>query len=45
MTLYELARDKRITISALVLEVLSVISVFLLVDSILGDQLGVQTVM
>lgn len=45
MTLYELARDKRITISALVLEVLSVISVFLLVDSILVDQLGVQTVM
>ena len=39
MTRYELARDKRITISALVLEVLSVISVFLLFDAFLGNQI------
>ena len=39
MTRYELARDKRITISALVLEVFSVISVFLLFDAILGNQI------
>ena len=45
MTRYELARDKRITISALILEVLSIISFILLVDSILGNQLGVQTIM
>lgn len=45
MTRYELARDKRITISALILEILSVVSIVLLTDSVLWYKLGIQTVM
>lgn len=50
MTRYELSRDKAVTVSALVLEVLCIISLVLLGDAIvaqfhLESKLGIQTVM
>jgi len=45
MTRYDLSRDKRVTIAALVLDVLCLLSFALLADSFLGDTLGIQTVM
>jgi len=43
MTIYDLSRDKRVTIAALVLEVLSVLSLVVLLNALLGDQFGLQT--
>lgn len=50
MTRYELSRDKAVTVSALVLEVLCIISLVLLGDALvahfhLESKLGIQTVM
>lgn len=45
MTKYELARDKKVTIAALVLEVFTLLSFVLLADSILGNQFGIQTML
>ncbi len=45
MTRYELSRDKSVTVAALVLDVFCVLSCVLLADSLLGDTLGIQTVM
>ncbi len=43
MTRFELARDKRITIAALVLDVLSVLFILLLVNELVAVQFGIQT--
>jgi len=43
MTIYDLSRDKRVTVTALILEVLSVLSLVVLLNALLGDQFGLQT--